>query len=131
MFGGECDWALVEQGYDLARRAIGYALEDVPLGSAVPVLVEEAASRDALRVAYDYLAYTRFEDVPLREQVEAFILLEDACAAYDRGARRARRGGPRALWRRVRSWLDASLRSLGDLVERSGGDPFSGPMLPV
>jgi HEAT repeat protein len=76
--GREGSAELVEAGYDLARRAIGKALERVPVADAVHGLTELAEHRDeVLRMAEDYLGYTTF-DVPLTAQVGALALVEDA-----------------------------------------------------
>jgi hypothetical protein len=131
LFGHESDDELVRSGYDLARRAIGYALEDVPLGRAVAALVDEAPSRDALRMAFEYLAYMRFEDVPTSEQVDAFFLVEDARTAYDEGRMPDRFSRLAHAWRRVRSWFADAMNRWAELHERNGVDPFGGPLLPV
>lgn len=131
LFGRESDWDVVQAGYDIARRAIGYAMENVALPDAIASLAEDAPSPDALRMAFDYLAYTRFEDVPRSEQVEAFFIVEDARAAYDRRSRTGRAQRLRSAWTRLRAWWSESMRRWGELYERNGADPFGGPLLPV
>lgn len=131
LFGEQSDPDVVHAGYDLARRAIGYALENVPLRDAIGALVTETPSRDALHMAFDYLAYTRFDDVPRSEQVEAFFLVEDARAEFDRHSSRRFELGLGRVWRRLRAWFDESMRRMGELADRTGRDPFGGPLLPV
>lgn len=131
LFGRQSDRELVEAGYDLARRAIGYALEDVPLRDAISSVVQEAPSRGALRIAFDYLAYVRFEDVPRSTQVQALFLVEDARSAYDRRSVPVLARRFSFVWQRVRSWLADAMNRWGELYERSGAGPFGGPLLPV
>jgi hypothetical protein len=77
-FGREGGTELVETGYDLARRAIGKALERVPFEEGAGALAELADGRDdVLRMAEDYLGYTTF-DVPLAAQVDALLLVGQA-----------------------------------------------------
>ena len=131
LFGQQSELQVVRAGYDLARRAIGYALENVPLRDAVGALVAEAPSPEALQMAFDYLAYTKFEDVPRSEQVEAFFLIEDARADYDRQPCPPFDFGFRRVWHCLRTWFADAMRRVGEVAERTGGDLFGGPLLPV
>jgi hypothetical protein len=80
MFARQASPALVEAGYDLARRATGKALERVPFDTAVRSLIELADRRDeVLRMAQDFLGYTTFE-VPLAARADALALVERARA---------------------------------------------------
>jgi hypothetical protein len=96
LFGRESSAELVEAGYDLARRAIGKALERVPVADAVRGLTELAEHHDqVLRMAEDYLGYTTF-DVPLAAQVDALVLVEGARTGL--AAAHTRRSGRLAFW---------------------------------
>jgi hypothetical protein len=85
LFGQCSSWELVERGYALACRAVGYALEAVKVPEAVDALIAEG-DRDALEMAQDYLAYTHFA-TPRSEQVAALFLIEDALYKLDRQQR--------------------------------------------
>jgi hypothetical protein len=86
LFGQRSSWELVERGYALACRAVGYALEAVKVPEAVDALIAEG-DRDALEMAHDYLAYTHFT-APRSEQVAALFLIEDALYKLDQPQRR-------------------------------------------
>lgn len=131
LFGRQSDEELARSGYDLARRAVGYALEGVPLRDAVATVAREAPSRPSLRMAIDYLAFVRFEDVPRGAQVEALCLVEDARTAFDREHGSVATDWLGSLWRRARSRFGDAMRTRGELYERHGADPFGGPLLPV
>lgn len=100
LFGQESPWELVVAGHAAARRAIGLALEDVPLDEAVATLAQ-AFGPDQLCMAHDLLGWTSF-DVPLHHQVEAFFLVEHARSVEARPARRPRLG---SALERAASWL--------------------------
>lgn len=82
VLGQRSPWPLVEKGHDLAREAIGYCLEKVPLAEAVTKLTPERRDRAEVQIAHDYLACTRF-DVPLDKQVDALFVIEDALNRLD------------------------------------------------
>jgi hypothetical protein len=89
LFARQAAPQLVEAGYDLARRAIGKALERVPFDQAVRSLTELAERRDdVLRMAQDFLGYATFE-VPLAAQADALALVERARAQVADQPRRA------------------------------------------
>jgi len=80
VFGRAGSTELVAAGYDVARRAIGKALERVPFEDATRALAELADRRDdVLRMAEDHLGYATF-DVPLAAQVDALLLVGHARA---------------------------------------------------
>jgi hypothetical protein len=87
LFGRQSPWPLVHAGHTLATRAIGYALEQVPRDDAVRALLAEATDRDVARMAWHYLAFSRF-DVGIAAQAHAFFLLEDVLRELDERARR-------------------------------------------
>jgi len=111
MFGKDSPWQLVVAGHAAARRAIGFALEQVGLDAATDIL-RRTYSRDELRMAFHFLAWTRF-DVALSEQVNALFLIEDALNHTERVHRRSRLAALaaeaadklRERWDRVRSGL--------------------------
>jgi hypothetical protein len=95
LFARQAPQALVEAGHDLARRAIGKALERVPFDDAVRALIELADhSDDELRMAQDHLGYATF-DVPLAAQVDALMLVEGA------RSRLAEQSAPRSIIHRI------------------------------
>lgn len=67
---------LIQEGYDLARNAIGYRLENVGFDDAVSRLLEEPRE-EALRIAEAYLAFTDL-DAPRDAQIDALFLVENA-----------------------------------------------------
>jgi hypothetical protein len=77
VFAREAPEELVRRGYDVARRAIGYRMENVPFDDAVSKLLRIYPQEDVLRIANSYLAFTDFE-VPGTTQVDALFLVEDA-----------------------------------------------------
>ena len=86
-FGRECSLPLAREGYHLANTALRYALEDVPTATAVDALLSESPSPEALRLAFDYLAFKRF-DVPVNAQASALFVIEDAMTERDRRSQR-------------------------------------------
>lgn len=68
------EWA-AQAGHSLARRAIGYRMENVPFDEAVARLLD--ADEPTLQMARDYLAFTRFTG-PLTAQVDALALVDAA-----------------------------------------------------
>lgn len=82
VFAREASEELVRRGYDIARRAIGYRLENVPFDDAVTKLIRIYPDQDALRIADSYLAFSTF-DVPGTTQVDALFLVENALYRLD------------------------------------------------
>ena len=82
VFAREASEELLRRGYDIARRAIGYRLENVPFDEAVTKLIRIYPEQDALRIADSYLAFSTF-DVPSTTQVDALFLVEDALYRLD------------------------------------------------
>ena len=110
VFGQRSSWEVVERGYAVACRAVGYALEAVAVPDAVAALVAEE-DRDALEMAHDYLACTPFA-VARSQQVAALFLLEDALYTLDYADRR--RGAAWNAMRRARQrlcgWVNRIIR---------------------
>ncbi len=78
----------VEAAWALARRAVGYAAEQVPMAEAARRLVADAAVDPVtLRLAGDYLSFRTVTD-NLYEQVTALFMVEDAERLLPKLARR-------------------------------------------
>jgi hypothetical protein len=103
---------LAQAGHDLARQAIGKALEQVDHADAVGDLIRFAHSRrSVLEMAHDYLGWVRF-DAPLSAQVDALFLVDRALYELEHPATaanpvvtalRARAGRVRAALHRRRA----------------------------
>jgi hypothetical protein len=84
-----------------------------------------------LHMAFDYLAFTRFEDVPRSSQLQALCLIEDARLEYDRNHERTLAQRVRTAGHRVRGWFaDFAPRSRKG-IDRRDGNPFGRPLLPA
>jgi hypothetical protein len=82
VFAKQASEELLRYGYDVARRAIGYRLENVPFDDAVEKLLRIHPQEDVLQIADSYLAFTTF-DVPSTTQVDALFLVENALYRLD------------------------------------------------
>jgi hypothetical protein len=82
VFARQASEELLRFGYDVARRAIGYRLENVPFDDAVTKLLRVHPQEDVLQIADSYLAFTTF-DVPGTTQVDALFLVENALYRLD------------------------------------------------
>jgi hypothetical protein len=113
LFGRQSPSSVAEDGHRLARQAIGYQLENVPLKEAVDELLAQVPQRDALQMAHDYLAYTPFE-APLSTQVDALFLVEDALNRFDLpDPHQTAAGAISRLGERVGAWLNRRQKAVG------------------
>jgi hypothetical protein len=116
LFGQQSPWELVTAGHGAARRAIGLALERVEAPEPEKSLAD-SFSVDELRMAFHFLAWTRF-DVPVPEQASALFLIE---AALNLAQEMQHQPWTTRVLEHVRGWYDHLRDRLGLGTSQPGG----------